>query len=160
MGRHAMHAMKRMGIVLSLVGLVLTGCAGSPTPETTRQDVPAQAAGSGSPVVGPRWRLILFGTDERWSGSEPAWFEVTPGNGAWRLTGSDGCNRFNGDVSFDDGNRIRIDNVSSTRRACSGADQAEQVTAMLEQAYRYLIDHNRLVFFGRDSRVLGGFQRS
>ena len=35
---------------------------------------------------------------------------------------------------------------------------AKRVTDMLETAYRYLIDHDRLVFFGPDSRVLGGWR--
>ncbi|EPC01966.1 hypothetical protein L861_20150 [Litchfieldella anticariensis FP35 = DSM 16096] len=150
--------MKGTWLGFGLLAILLAGCAGSSTPVPDRQQ--AQTAAAESPVVGPRWRLILIGTDERWVGSEPAWFEVIPNGGALRLTGSDGCNRLNGQVSFDDGNRIHIENLASTRMACPNLANAQRVGMLFENAYRYLIDGDRLVFFGRDSRVLGGFQRT
>ncbi|WP_189469210.1 META domain-containing protein [Litchfieldella qijiaojingensis] len=149
--------MKGSWVALGLVAVLLAGCAGSSTPVPQRQQ--AQVAVE-SPVVGPRWQLILIGTDEHWAGNEPAWFEVVPNGEALHLTGNDGCNRLNGQVSLDDGNRIRIENLASTRMACANLAEAQRVTTLLENAYRFLIDKDRLVFFGRDSRVLGGFQRT
>lgn len=151
--------MKGSWSALGLVAVLLTGCAGSPPP-TPQRDQAEDMAVADSPVIGPRWRLILLGTDERWSGNEPAWFEVAPEGGDLRLVGSDGCNRLNGQVQLDDGNRIRIQNLASTRMACSNMAEAQRANELLENAYRYLIDDDRLVFFGRDSRVLGGFQRT
>ncbi|WP_248730087.1 MULTISPECIES: META domain-containing protein [Halomonadaceae] len=137
--------------------VLLAGCSSSPAPAPERGSGQVSQA---SPVIGPRWQVILLGTDEGWSGEQPAYIEVEPGRGgAPRLTGSNGCNTLNGEVRFDDGNRIQIGNLASTRMACPNADKAQRVEAMLENAYRYLIDHDRLVFFGSDSRVLGAFQR-
>ncbi|MFC3282778.1 META domain-containing protein [Litchfieldella rifensis] len=150
--------MKGSWVAIGLVAVLLSGCAGSSPPAPQREQAAMDVADS--PVIGPRWRLILLGTDERWSGNQPAWFEVAPEGGTLRLVGSDGCNRLSGQVELDDGNRIRIQNLASTRMACPNMAEAQRANALLENAYRYLIDDDRLVFFGRDSRVLGGFQRT
>lgn len=152
--------MRRFWLALGLAAALLAGCASSSPSAPQRQEPTATPASADSPVPGQRWRLILIGTDQRWSSDEPAWFEVESGTGGARLTGSDGCNRLNGEVTFDDGNRIRIENLSSTRMACVNNDEAQRARAILDNAYRYLVDGNRLVLFGRDSRVLGGFQKS
>ncbi len=138
-----------------LLVIVLAGCGTSrPAPQTA-----SGAAVSSSPVVGPQWRLTLIGTDERWRGERPAYIELIPENGHLRLVGSDGCNRLSGTAMLGEGQRIDIRGLASTRRACAGTPQAAEVGAMLSRAYRYLIDHNLLVLFGPDSRVLGGFRR-
>ncbi|GKW48673.1 hypothetical protein NCCP2165_08880 [Halomonas sp. NCCP-2165] len=135
---------------------LLAGCGSAPpAPE---REIVAPTASGGSPVIGPRWQLILLGTDERWEGAEPAWFEAELGRGGLRLTGSDGCRRLEGSLALDDGNRIAIQGLDGGPD-CAGAPQAARVAEMMRDAHRYLIDHDRLVFFGRDSRVLGGFRR-
>lgn len=143
----------RWWVILMVV--VLAGCATSrPAPQSS-----ADTAMLSSPLVGQRWELILLGTDEYWQGQQPAYFMVSPDNGRLRLTGSNGCNRLTGEVTLGEGQRIDFGNLASTRMACPGTPQADQVNALLSQAYRYLIDHDRLVFFGPDSLVLGAFQR-
>ncbi len=135
---------------------LLVGCGS--TPPAPEREAATPTASSDSPVIGPRWQLILLGSDERWQGAEPAWFEAESGRGGLRLSGSDGCRRLDGNLALDDGNRIAIEGLGAGRD-CAGAPQAARVAEMMQAAHRYLIDHDRLVFFGRDSRVLGGFQR-
>ncbi|WP_431025285.1 META domain-containing protein [Halomonas sp. H5] len=135
---------------------LLVGCGS--TPPAPEREAATPTVSSDSPVIGPRWQLILLGSDERWQGAEPAWFEAESGRSGLRLSGSDGCRRLDGNLALDDGNRIAIEGLGAGRD-CAGAPQAVRVAEMMQAAHRYLIDHDRLVFFGRDSRVLGGFQR-
>lgn len=144
------------------VVLALAGCAGSPSapgPDAERQSDSTPSTAQQSPLVGERWQLILLGTSERWSSDQPAYIEIEHAGGELRLSGSNGCNRLMGQVQLDDGNRIQVGELASTRMACPNMADAQRVEELLNNAYRYLIDHDRLVLFGSDSRVLGGFQR-
>ncbi len=144
-----MSAPLRLALPLMLAAL-MAGCAAGPAP------VPPPGDTVSGPVVGPRWNLLLVGTSERLDMPATPWFQVAAdGN----VTGSDGCNRFTGSVALDAQNRIEFSSLTSTRRACPNMAGARQVTEMLDEAYRYLIDHDRLVFFGPDQHVLGGFRR-
>lgn len=141
----------RWWVILMMVALA--GCA------TSRPQSSADTAMLSSPLVGQRWELILIGTDEYWQGQQPAYFTLSPDNDRLRLAGSNGCNRLAGVVTLGEGQRIDFGGLASTRMACPDLPQAAQVNALLSQAYRYLIDHDRLVLFGPDSLVLGSFQR-
>ncbi|RAR60897.1 MULTISPECIES: META domain-containing protein [Halomonadaceae] len=143
-----------MAVVLA--GL-LAGCSSAPAPTYDQGSAETTAA---SPVVGPRWNLLLLGTSERWTHPDTPYFEVVRQGGQLRLVGSNGCNRISGALSLESGNRFSVENLASTRMACANGNDAQRVDAMLNGAYRYLIDHDRLVLFGRDSRVLGGFKRA
>lgn len=140
--------------LLLLTTLLLGACGGRPAPDAR---LPAGDDDVTGPVVGPRWNLLLVGTDERLSMPETPHFTVS---GDGRVSGSDGCNRLTGQVKFGAGKRVEFSELATTRRACPEADDAQRVTRMLENAYRYLIDHDRLVFFGPDQRVLGGWRRA
>lgn len=141
-------------LLLALTVVTLAACGSRPA-EMVRHD--EAGASADSPVVGPQWNLLLVGTDERLSMPEKPHFTVS---GDGRVAGSDGCNPLTGQVSFGDKGRIEFSELATSRRACPEAEDAERVTDMLENAYRYLIDHDRLVFFGPDQRVLGGWQRA
>ncbi len=145
-----MIATLRHALPLLLVAL-LAGCAAGPAP-VSQPDEPLSG-----PVVGPRWNLLLVGTSDRLEMPTTPWFRVAADGG---VTGHDGCNRITGRVALDAENRIEFSRLASTRRACPNLAGARQVTEMLDNAYRYLIDHDRLVFFGPDQRVLGGFRRA
>ncbi|MDR5865215.1 META domain-containing protein [Halomonas koreensis] len=145
-----MIAMRRHALSLLLI-LLLAGCAAGPAPVSEPGD-----ALSG-PVVGPRWNLLLVGTSERLDLPTTPFFEIAPDG---RVSGHDGCNRFHGRVELGPDNRIEFGRLASTMMACPHMEQSERMTAMLDDAYRYLIDHDRLVFFGPDQRVLGGFRRA
>lgn len=144
-----------------LIGVVLTsllaGCSSAPAPDYDQDSATATEA---SPVVGPRWNLLLLGTNERWDHADTPYFEAVRQGGELRLVGSNGCNRITGELHLESGNRFLVENLASTRMACPNGGDAQRVDAMLSGAYRYLIDHDRLVLFGRDSRVLGGFRRA
>lgn len=141
-------------LLLVLVVMSLAACGGQPT-EPDRQDPPR--ASSDHPVVGQRWNLLLLGTDERLSLPETPHFIVSPEG---RVSGSDGCNQLNGQARLGEGNRIEFSELATTRRGCPQLEEAKRVTAMMENAYRFLIDHDRLVFFGPDQRVLGGWKKA
>ncbi|MCK2183974.1 META domain-containing protein [Halomonas getboli] len=145
-----MIATLRLALPLLLVAL-MTGCAAGPAPVSQPGDTVS------GPVVGPRWNLLLVGTSDRLEMPATPWFQVAADGS---VTGSDGCNRLTGSVALDAQNRIEFSRLASTRRACPNMAGARQVTEMLDQAYRYLIDHDRLVFFGPDQHVLGGFRRA
>lgn len=142
----------RNTLMLAAGALLLAACGGGPAPQVA--DEPA--ARLEGPVVDQRWNLLLVGTDERLEMPERPHFVIDRDG---RVSGSDGCNRLTGRAALGENNRIAFSDLATTRRACPRAEDAARVTGMLENAYRYLIDHDRLVFFGPDQRVLGGFQR-
>ncbi|KAA0013154.1 META domain-containing protein [Billgrantia pellis] len=144
----------RLGLMIA-TAFLLTACGSQPS-ESTRHDDEA-LADSDHPVVGQRWNLLLLGTDERLSLPETPHFVVSSDG---RVSGSDGCNDLNGQVRLGEGNRIEFSELATTRRGCPQLDDARRITGMMENTYRYLIDHDRLVFFGPDQRVLGGWRRA
>lgn len=135
---------------------LLSACSSAPGPSSAPQDG-LSGAGLSGPVVEQRWNLLLMGTDERLSMPETPYFQISRDGS---VSGHDGCNRFTGHVNLGDNQRIEFSELATTRMACPNMEDAQRVTAMLETAYRYLIDHDRLVFFGPDSRVLGGWRES
>lgn len=145
--------MKKMLFFIMLTTMMLlAGCASDSGSVTPPQDDKKGAA-----VVGQRWNLLLLGTSERWSGDgETPWIKIDA-NG--RLSGTNGCNRLMGEVSFPQGQRIEITGLASTRMACPNSTNSQRVNQLLENAYRYLIDHDRLVLIGPNGRVLGGFRQ-
>lgn len=138
------------------MGLALLVSACSSAPQQERQDAPQSTALSGQ-IVEQRWNLLLVGTDERVSLPDTPFFQIGRDGS---VSGSDGCNRFTGSVNLGENQRIEFSQLASTRMACPNMEDAKRVTDMLDTAYRYLIDHDRLVFFGPDSRVLGGWREA
>lgn len=135
------------------LALLLGACSSSPeSPSGASQTSSSTLSG---PIVEQRWNLLLIGTDERLSLPEAAFFQIGRDG---KVSGHDGCNRFTGTVSLGEDQRIEFSDLATTRMACPKMEDAKHVTDMLETAYRYLIDHDRLVFFGPDSRVLGGWR--
>ncbi|SFU68218.1 META domain-containing protein [Halomonas korlensis] len=136
-----------------LIGmLVLAACSSQPALQE-----PSPTDELSGPIVGPRWNLLLVGTNERLSLPESAHFVIARDGS---VSGSDGCNQLRGQVRLGERQRIEFQDFATTRRSCPEAEDAERVREMLETAYRFLIDHDRLVFFGPDQRVLGGFRRA
>ena len=144
--------MLRNTALLAAGALLLAACRGGPAPGVVEEP----SARLEGPVVEQRWNLLLVGTSERLDMPERPYFVI---DGEGRVSGSDGCNRLTGQAALGENQRIAFTELATTRRACPRAEDAARVTGMLENAYRYLIDHDRLVFFGPDQRVLGGFRR-
>lgn len=143
-------------LLLVLATMTLAACGSQPSPSEPAPRAESRAIAD-HPLVGQRWNLLLVGTDERLSMPETPYFIVAADG---RVSGSDGCNQLNGRVSLDNGNRIEFGNLATTRRGCPQLADAQRVTDMLENAYRFLIDHDRLIFFGPDQRVLGGWRQA
>jgi heat shock protein HslJ len=141
----------RSSLWLALV-VILAACSSRPAPQ-----IGERASELEGPLVGPRWNFLLLGTDERLSMPERPHFVIDRDG---RLSGSDGCGRLEGRVRLGDSQRIDVGELDTARGDCPKSADARRVTAMLENAYRYLIDHDRLVFFGPDQRVLGGWRRT
>lgn len=140
-------------LLIAALVVLLAGCAGG-------GKMPSSGEGAQSlsgPLVGERWTLLLVGTSDRLEFATKPWFEISPQG---EVTGFDGCNRITTRVTLGANNHIAFDDIASTRMACPDMDKARRVTDMLDTAYGYLIDHDRLVFFGPDQRVLGGWRRS
>ncbi|WP_035572400.1 META domain-containing protein [Halomonas halocynthiae] len=133
--------------------VLLVGCAND---EGSKKQTAEQKNLSG-PLLGKRWTLLLVGTSERLSFETTPWFEISP-NGD--VSGFDGCNPIMTSVTLGKNHHIEFGDIASGRMACPGMENARQVTEMLNSAYGYLIDHDRLVFFGPDQRVLGGWRES
>ncbi|MCH4810665.1 META domain-containing protein [Vreelandella neptunia] len=140
--------------LLASAALLLSAC--SSAPQQGRVEAPQGSSLSG-PIVEQRWDLLLVGTDERLNMPETPFFQIAKDG---KVSGHDGCNRFTGEVKLGDNQRIEFGELATTRMACPQMADANRVTYMMETAYRYLIDHDRLVFFGPDSRVLGGWRES
>lgn len=143
-------------LLMGLLALTLAACSSKPS-DVDRRAVEPSGGKLDGPVVGQRWNLLLVGTDERLSMPTTPHFVIAPDG---RVSGHDGCNAINGRVQLDDGNRIQFRELASTKMGCPQLDDARRVTTMMETAYRYLIDHDRLVFFGPDQRVLGGWRKA
>lgn len=141
---------------LASATLLLSACSSAPGPGVAPEPESGGDSLSG-PVIEQRWNLLLVGTNERLSMPDTPFFEISRDGS---VSGHDGCNRFTGEATLGDNQRIEFSELSTTRMACPQMGDAEKVTDMLETAYRYLIDHDRLVFFGPDSRVLGGWRES
>lgn len=143
---------------LALMGaamFVLAAC--SSTPQAPADADKAETGGQASAVVEKRWNFLLLGTDERLNFDDRPYFKIASDGS---VNGFDGCNRFFGQVELGDNQRIEFKQMASTRMACPNMGDAQRVTDMMLNAYRYLIDHDRLVFFAPDSRVLGGWRQA
>ena len=143
----------RLWPLLASSVLLLSACSSAPGPSTATQELGGSSL-SGA-IVDQRWNLLLVGTDERLSMPETPFFQITRDGS---VSGHDGCNRLTGKVTLGENQRIAFSELATTRMACPQMGDAKRVTEMMETAYRYLIDHDRLVFFGPDSRVLGGWR--
>lgn len=142
--------------LLACATLLLSACSSAPGPGAESGESLKSSELSG-PIVEQRWNLLLVGTDERLSMPETPFFLIGKDGS---VSGFDGCNRITGQVALSGNQRIEFGNLGTTRMACPQMADAKRVTNMMETAYRYLIDHDRLVFFGPDSRVLGGWRES
>ncbi|WP_339883451.1 META domain-containing protein [Vreelandella maris] len=139
--------------LLASTVLLLSACSSAPGPGTSSQG--SSGSSLSGAIVDQRWNLLLVGTDERLSMPETPFFQISRDGS---VSGHDGCNRLTGKVTLGENQRIEFSELATTRMACPQMDDAKRVTDMMETAYRYLIDHDRLVFFGPDSRVLGGWR--
>jgi heat shock protein HslJ len=146
--------MKKIIYILGLgvVLLLLAACTST-----------APQAGSGSDLAGTSW--VVTGYDD---GSQNV-SDVLAGTtltadfgGDGSLTGSSGCNDYNGPYKVT-GNQIGIGPLSSTRKACGDPagvmEQESQYLAALANAEVFAVDGNTLELREVDGTVMAKFTR-
>ena len=74
-----------------------------------------------------------------------------------RVKGSTGCNSLSGGYQNDDG-RLTLEALATTKRACSGPDQAQAFTDALERTQRFEIQGQRLMLYGEGEQALAILQ--
>ena len=102
--------------LLASAALLLSACSSSPGPSSTPQRGANDASLEGA-IVEQRWNLLLVGTDERLSMPETPFFQISKEG---KVSGHDGCNRFTGEVTLGENQRIEFSPLATTRMACPG----------------------------------------
>jgi heat shock protein HslJ len=76
-----------------------------------------------------------------------------------KVSGTGGCNQFNGPISIED-DAVQIGPVASTRMTCEGKSETEaQYFAALEAARTFVLDGDMLVLKAEDGHVLLKFKK-
>lgn len=106
-------------------------------------------------LVETEWRLIELNSApsiDPEGDSKPYMRFLTEGS---RLTGSTGCNNFNGQFT-QDGTGLRVGPLAMTRRACLDQElnvQEQKFAAALEAMTRYTISEGTLTIYSPDGRL-------
>lgn len=88
-----------------------------------------------------KWEIsIIDGTDVM--SSKPLTIEFTSDN---KVTGFAGCNRLNGSFAIEPGNRIRLNNIATTRMSCPDLKMESEVLEMLRTVDNYTIVDGKLM---------------
>ena len=76
-----------------------------------------------------------------------------------KVSGTGGCNQFNGPISIED-DAVQIGPLASTRMMCEGKSETEaQYFAALEAARTFVLDGDTLVLKAEDGHVLVKFKK-
>jgi heat shock protein HslJ len=76
-----------------------------------------------------------------------------------KVSGTGGCNRFNGPITIED-DAVQIGPLVSTRMMCEGKGETEsEYFAALEAARSFVLDGDMLVLKAQDGRVLVKFRK-
>lgn len=76
-----------------------------------------------------------------------------------KVSGTGGCNQFNGPISIED-DAVQIGPLASTRMMCEGKSEIEtQYFAALEAARTFVLDGDTLVLKSEDGHVLLKFRK-
>jgi heat shock protein HslJ len=76
-----------------------------------------------------------------------------------KVSGTGGCNRFNGPITIED-DAIQIGPLVSTKMSCEGKSEIEsQYFSALESARSFVIDHGMLLLKAEDGHVLLKFKK-
>lgn len=156
-------------VALVLAALALGACA----PVAARPSAPAQQPPAAQPeptpapeaeesdpmqettddaLAGTGWALSQIDGAEPAPGGRPATLEF---DGAGRLAGSSGCNRFFGGYSLA-GATLSVGQMGGTRMACPEPLMAQEATflAILGAAAEYAVDGDTLTITAADGRAL------
>jgi heat shock protein HslJ len=139
-------------LVLTLVSGLLAACVFplTPMPEHGAAGAGADVAG----LAGTGWLLTsLNGQD---APAEPAISLTFDAEG--RVSGSDGCNRYNGQATIED-TTLTFGLLASTRRACPGPimEQARAYQTALSQTTSFALAEEQLTLLDADGQPLAVF---
>jgi heat shock protein HslJ len=114
-------------------------------------------------LEGTSWQVISYNNGKQAVVSVVAGSELTADFGTdGRLTGSTGCNNYNGEYKVD-GNKITIGPLASTMMFCNDPagvmDQETQFLAALQSAATYKLEGNRLELRTQDGALAADLQR-
>lgn len=114
-------------------------------------------------LEGTSWQVISYNNGKQAVVSVVAGSELTADFGTdGRLTGSTGCNNYNGEYKVD-GNKITIGPLASTMMFCNDPagvmDQETQFLAALQSAATYKLEGNRLELRTQDDALAADLQR-
>lgn len=76
-----------------------------------------------------------------------------------RISGSDGCNRFQGDAEVSRGGDLLVGDLASTRKACPSMEFATGITNALGQVRRYEVRAGQLLLRNESGAILMRFNR-
>ena len=131
------------GYVLAKVG---GGHAGTSSPD-------ASLAGS------PSWRLFeLFGAAVTAADTVEQVPNIHFDAKTQRVYGYTGCNQFTGSYSVEAGDRLRLSQLASTRRACIGPDLEPQYLRALNSVDRFEVRDRELSLMQADGTVSARFR--
>ena len=118
------------------------------------RDAPA----GGDDLMDTRWRLIEVDGQQADPGAGGQDVYIVFASGDQRANGFAGCNRFLGGYERE-GDRLRLTQLISTRKACIDAmDQEQRFLALLEQAMRFTIADGTLSLYSGDERPILRFE--
>lgn len=131
---------------------VLDGASDSPT------SLALHAATAEPPFADTYWKLIQVGGEQ----TPPPQDQNTQAHLVFhsegqQVKGSTGCNNLTGGYQNDDG-RLTLQQLATTKRACSGPDQAQAFTDALARTQRFEIQGQRLTLYGEDEQALAVLQ--
>lgn len=119
---------------------------------------PIWAAGSAKLIQTPWVATHING--ERIKGNTPT-LTIEPDRAGFRAFGSGGCNRYMGQATLSDNNRLQFGTMASTRMACpDNADQQEAVylKALQDVAY-YHLNQGHLILLDKNFNKLVELKR-
>lgn len=116
------------------------------------------AATAEPPFADTYWKLIQVGGEQ----TPPPQDQNTQAHLVFhsegqQVKGSTGCNSLSGGYQNDDG-RLTLEALATTKRACSGPDQAQAFTDALERTQRFEIQGQRLTLYGEGEQALAILQ--
>jgi heat shock protein HslJ len=121
---------------------------------------PASTASTASLTEAPTsWQLVeLFGV----AAGAPDASRQAPGiqfdPQAGRVSGYSGCNQFTGSYSVEAGNRLRLSQLASTRRACMGANIEPEYLRALNSVDRFEVRGGELLLKQADDAIAARFR--
>jgi heat shock protein HslJ len=123
--------------------LITQSCAGTKV-AAEKTEKTGSSAFTSPEIVGKHWKLVeLNGAPVNSTSSLTEAYLVFNADG--RISGSLSCNSFSGTYKTENGNRLKIDSLVSTRKMCLDMSVEDELQRVLTIADQFSITGNRLV---------------